>query len=136
MMKPMKTISVLMATVATALLLSGWSLFGADKAESLGEVDTIELDANTCRAAFSQELRANGFGVTDSRRSANATLEVRVNAHPSDVVGRDGTYAVKLVGDDGKILFTHGGHESSIDHAELCDDISDDVVDALERRIS
>lgn len=135
-MKCMKTISMTLATVATAFLLSGWTLFGAEKAESLGEVDVIELDANTCAAAFSQELRASGFGVTDSRRSANATLEVSINDRPSDVVGRDGSYAAKLVGDDGEILFTHGGHESSIDHAELCDDISDDVVDALESRMS
>lgn len=135
-MKPMKTLGMLAATLASVLLLSGWSIFGTDKAGSLSEVDMIELDANTCAAAFSQELRASGFGITDSRRSANATLEVNVAERPSRVFGRDADYSAKLIGDDDEVLFMHGGTESSIDHAELCDDISDDVVDALERRMS
>lgn len=48
--------------------------------------------------------------------------------------GASARYSATMRGEDGDVLFRTTGREDSISVAELCEDISEDIVDRIETR--
>lgn len=130
----MKTIKALGLTslVAASALMSAQTLARPD-ARSLYEVDAMSVDSNSCNGALRDSLQDNGFLVTN-RRSADAELDVDVRHLDADF-GASARYTATVRGDDGDVLFRTSGREDSITTAELCEDISEDIVERIENRV-
>jgi hypothetical protein len=120
--------------IVTAAFALGQPAAARDKANSLREVGLIHVDANDCSGAMNSELADRGFGLSRSSQRADATLVLSLRERENDTIGRDGRYIAQLVGERGKVLFSTVGHENSLNHGELCADISDDVADKLRAR--
>lgn len=118
--------------LCSASLLSAQALARPD-ARSLYEVDAVTVDANSCNGALREELLDNGYLVT-GRRAADAELDVDVRHLDADF-GASARYTATVRGDDGDVLFRTSGREDSITMAELCSDISEDIVERIENRV-
>lgn len=104
-------------------------------ARSLNQVNAIWLDSNSCANGLSDEIEDRGFELTGSRRSADAILSVDFHPRNSEM-GISAHYSATLQGEDGRVLFRTAGHETSLTLAELCSDVSDDILDRMEKRMS
>jgi hypothetical protein len=124
-----RTLVAFATALLGAMLMLASPAFG--KARTLGQVGVIHVDANRCEGALRSELLDHGFGVSNSSRAADATLVVSMRERHNEVMGKDGRYTAQLIGANGRVLFSTTGHENSINHGELCADISDDVADKL-----
>lgn len=131
-MKLSKSVFVI-AVAAMSALFAGLASARGPYARSLSQVDSIWVDSNICMASLSDEASEHGFLQSGSPRSADAILEV--NVHQLDAnVGNSARYSAILRGDDGRVLFSTSGRESSISQRELCADIGDDIFDRIESR--
>lgn len=117
------------------------SLDGATAA-SLGEVSVVRLNANDCEGGISAGLGERGFSVIQGGEEADAVLEVSIDhtgRNMDDVpsfggVGNEARYTATLHGADEKVLFSTSGNEGSINVAELCGDIGDEIGDRMEEQ--
>lgn len=132
-MKLSKTMAAIAATVMGVAFLSAFS-FGGPSARSVQEVDAIWLDSNVCTSGISQEIHEHGFVAVSSPRKADAVLEVNVR-HLDANAGASARYTATLRGADDRVLFSITGREDSITQKELCADIGDDILDAVESRV-
>lgn len=129
-MKSLK--AVCFTTLLGAATVVSTQALARPDARSLYEVDAMAVDSNSCNGALRDALSDSGFLVT-SRRGADAELDVDVR-HLDTEFGRSARYTATVRGDDGDVLFRTSGREDSITTAELCEDISDDIVDRIENR--
>lgn len=108
----------------------------ADSADDiLPEVQNILLEANGCSEQFGADLEAAGYAVVTNRSLADAIF--RIDIQPmSESLGAASRYAVSLQTLDGFELFGQSGAEDSTDAEEVCEDISEDMVEALVQRSS
>jgi hypothetical protein len=130
------TMKVSNTMFATALIASSVALLAvqtamARGARSLGQVESIWVDSNACLDGIGDQLAANGYYVTDSRRTADAILEVDVRDRGSEV-GEAASYTARLHGDGDRVLFSASGRESAVSRAGLCDDIGDNIADGMD----
>lgn len=136
-MKPSRTMYATLLAAATGAIFSGYAGYALARdygpfARSLNQVDAIWLDSNSCTNGLSDELEGRGYVLTNSRRSADAILDVNFQPRRTEF-GVSARYSATLRGEDGRVLFSTAGHESSITLTELCADISDDIADRMEK---
>lgn len=125
--------TVLVGLVAIGLVpLAG----AADSADDiLPKVRNILLEANGCSEQFAAALEDADYGVVTNRSLADAIFKIDIQ--PLDEsLGAASRYAVSLRTLDGFELFGQSGAEDSTDQEELCEDISEDMVEALVERSS
>ena len=97
---------------------------------SLPAVKSVYLETNGCTPQFTEELIDADYALMEKQEAADASLVVDV--HQLDAsMGASARYSAKLRTQSGQVLFAVSGREDSIDQEELCEDISEDVVDAL-----
>lgn len=102
-------------------------------AESVGQVKKVWVESNLCKSGFATEAAAHGYAAASSSQRSDGVLEIDVKPIES-AVGQSAAYTAKLTGDGGKTLFETKGEESSVSEEELCKDIGDDILDALDSR--
>ena len=124
-----RTILILATALFSALLMLSPTAFG--RARTLGDVGVIHVDSNQCEGSLKNALWDNGFGMSNSSEAADATLVVSMRERHNELIGKDGRYTARLIGAHGRVLMSFSGHENSIDHEELCADISDDIADRI-----
>lgn len=108
----------------------------ADKADDiLPKVNSILLEANGCSEQFKSELEASGYQVVTNKSLADAIFKIDVQKM-NESLGAASRYAVSLRTLDGFELFGQSGSEDSTDHEEVCEDISEDMVEAVVARSS
>jgi hypothetical protein len=130
----MKLSKLCLAALMGAVMVPGTAL-AREKASRLHQVDSIWVDSNTCSTQIRDRLEMRGFLVALSRRSADASMEVNVLPERSRF-GDSASYTATLVGRSDRVLFSTTGSEESFDHVELCEDISDELIERLENRMS
>lgn len=108
--------------------------FAADPADQvLRNVKNLYLETNGCTPQFSEALQDADYILVSDRQLADAILKVDV--HQLDAsMGASARYSATLQQHNGYELFGTSGSEDSIDQEELCEDISEDVVDAMVAR--
>ena len=124
--KPM----VVLAASCGALMASAAMARGLD-ARSVGEVDSIWVESNSCLGDIGDELRRAGFHVTHNPRNADAALEVDVFDREYGRYDSSAQYEAKLRGDDGRVIFTASGTEVAGDYRDVCEDIGDTIAEGL-----
>jgi len=142
----MKTFHVMTASFALALaaLFAGQAA-AADRAGStsvyraghLKQVRLIHLDSNLCTLGIKDELKGEGFLVTDKTAVADAVLEVKIETNDSlQDHGKveKARYSATLLGANNSVLFASGGNERGRNLEELCEDIGDHLADDIENR--
>jgi hypothetical protein len=129
----MKLTKLWIAALMGAALIPG-AVLARDKANRLHQVDSIWVDSNTCSAQLREGLEQRGFLVAMSRRSADASMEVNVRRERARF-GDSASYDATLLGENDRVLFSTAGSEESFDHIELCEDISDELIERLENRM-
>ena len=102
-------------------------------ARSLNQVDAIWVDTNSCMDSLNREVDDRGFLAAGSPGSSDAILEV--NVRPLDRYVTSARYTATLRGRDGRPLFSMDGRKESLNHAELCAEISESIVRRLEDRM-
>ena len=130
---------VLIKPFSIAVLLGTSALItaqAADKADAiLPKVNNIMLQANGCSEQFASELQANGYQVVTNRSLADAIFKIDMQSR-DEALGAAANYAVSLQTPDGFELFGQSGSEGSTDYEEVCEDVSEDMVEALVNRSS
>lgn len=97
----------------------------------LASVKRVYLDSNGCTPQFREELRDAEYRLEGKPAAADAVLKVDV--HQLDAsMGASARFTANLLKQDGSPLFAFTGREDSIDQEELCEDISEQVVEQLE----
>ncbi|MDX1497537.1 MAG: hypothetical protein R3352_08285 [Salinisphaeraceae bacterium] len=120
------------AAIAMAAIGSTHAAMPADS--QLSAISKVYLDTNGCTPQLTEELQDEEFLLASSESAAQAKLKVDV--HQLDAsMGASARYSAMLVNGDGVTLFSTSGREDSISQEELCEDISDDVVDAMQDKI-
>lgn len=108
-------------------------------ARSLRQVELIGLDSNICALGISEQMRKQGFLVTDRARASDAVLEVEILTDDNGLSDHSkierAHYSAMLVGGADRVLFATGGHEEATDLEELCEDIGDDIADDLDNHM-
>jgi hypothetical protein len=132
---------------ATAIASSVLVLFAAYAASAqtldygvrnLRQVELIGLDTNICTLGIADQMKKEGFLVTDRNEVSDAVLEVKVQTdgslsdHSKVETAR---YSAVLVGAADRVLFAAGGKQHAHDLEELCEDIGDDIAHQLGDRI-
>lgn len=123
---------LLAAALAVAAFAPAQAALPGDN--NLSTVSHIYLDTNGCTPQFTEELQDEEFLLATSAETAEAILKVDV--HQLDAsMGASARYSAMLIRQDGSPMFSTSGQEDSISQEELCEDISDEVVDALEDKV-
>lgn len=108
----------------------------ADSADAiLPKVNNILLEANGCSEQFSTALKEANYAIVTNRSLADAIFKIDVQPL-NEALGAASRYAVSLRTLDGFELFGQSGAEDSTDPEEVCEDISEDMVEALVTRSS
>jgi hypothetical protein len=108
-------------------------------ARSLRQVKVILLESDSCREGITAGLGERGYSVTTEPGRVDAVLDVDVKTTGRNLdnlpefggIGKKASYSATLRGTHDKVLFSTSGSEGSINKAELCGDIGDDIGDRL-----
>jgi hypothetical protein len=108
-------------------------------ARSVSQVSVIRLETESCSSGIIAGLGERGFSVSTTSDRPDAVMQVEVNTTGRNFddlpsfggVGNRASYSAVMRGEDGKVLFSTSGNEGSINMAELCGDIGDDIGDRL-----
>lgn len=133
MLAPKLLATVLLGCVGALVTVS---VHAADPADGmLPRVHNILLQSNGCTAQFESALEAAGYTVVTNRSLADAIFEIDVQ-RLDESLGAAMRYAVSLQRPGGYELFGRSGVDNSTDEAEVCENISGDVTQALVERNS
>lgn len=143
-MQQSNTRTALAVIVTLMLLLAAQASFARDartypRAVSMDQVELIGLDANMCMLGIREEMSEAGFLVTDNLQVPDAILEVKVRTNGSlhDHAKLENVhYSAVLVGASDRVLVANGGFEGASNLEEVCEDIGDDIADAIEDRMT
>lgn len=138
------TRTALAVIVTLVLLLAAQASFARDthtypRAVSPGQVELIGLDANMCMLGIREEMSEAGFLVTDNLQVPDAILEVKVvtNGGRYDRSEIENVhYSAVLVGASDRVFVADGGYEGASNLEEVCEDIGDEIADAIEDRLT
>jgi hypothetical protein len=138
------TRTALAVIVTLVLLLAAQATFARNtqtypRALSMDQVELIGLDANMCMLGIREEMSEAGFLVTDNLQVPDAILEVRVRTNGSlhDHAKIENVhYSAVLVGAGDHVFVADGGYEGASNLEEVCEDIGDDIADAIEDRMA
>ena len=96
------------------------------------DIRVFRLDTNGCTPQLTHELADKGFVLTTSRREGT----LRVNVRQLDAnTGASARFSAKLRDRDGGVVWETTGREDSISQEELCEDLSEEIVERLENRM-
>jgi hypothetical protein len=125
----------LVSVIATLLVMAGV----ADardtviRSQPIPDLRMLWLDTNACTPQLTSELEDAGYTFVASRKEAEGSLRVNVRQLDANT-GASARFSATLRNQDGKSVWETTGREDSISQEELCEDISEDIADRLERR--
>lgn len=107
------------------------------RAKTMEGVKLIGIKSNLCQLGIREEVTEAGFMVTDNLQVPDAILEVKVTTNGSTrdhSMVEDVHYRAVLVGAGDRVLVADGGYEGARNLEEVCEDIGDEIADAMEDR--
>lgn len=123
-------------SVVAALLVMGGAAQARDaviRSKPIPDLRALWLDTNACTPQLTAELEDNGYTLVPNRKQAEGNLRVNVRQLDANT-GASARFSAHLRDQDGNAVWETTGREDSISQEELCEDISEDIVDRLERR--
>lgn len=132
--------NMLIAAATLTLGACGNSGAGNNIPDSLSEVTSIHVQANSCNEGIREALAEHEIGVTSKPDDANATMEVTITSEGRNLddipefggIGSKAGYNATLRNEEGKVLFSTAGDEGSVAYDELCEDIGDEIASRIE----
>lgn len=97
------------------------------------DLRVLWLDTNACTPQLTAELEDGGYTLVSNRKEAEGNLRVNVRQLDANT-GASARFSASLRDQANKSVWETTGREDSISQEELCEDISEDIVDRLERR--
>lgn len=125
---------IVLSTLALCLVVG--SVHARDaviRSNPVPHLQVLWLDTNGCTPQLTEELQEGGYTLAQSRRSADGVLRVSVRQLDANT-GASARFSASLRDDRGNAVWETTGREDSISQEELCEDISEDIVERLERR--
>lgn len=119
-----------------ALLASAGAAQARDaviRSEPIPDLKVLWLDTNGCTPQLMSELEEDGYLLVSNRGSSEGTLRVNVRQLDANT-GASARFSAALRDRSGGIVWQTTGREDSISQEELCEDISEDIAERLERR--